>query len=184
MLINTKNAVLLVIDVQEKLLPSVVEPTRLRARIEWLLNVGSQLGLALTFSEQYPQGLGHTVASLRACAPKAPVVSKTYFSCVAEQCLSADFLDYEQVILVGIEMHVCVLQTALELRQLGKQVFIVSDCVSARTQNDIDLALLRCQQAGVVLVTREMVLFELLRCSGTEEFKAASRRFLMGAQPA
>ena len=85
-----------------------------------------------------------------------------------------------QVVLVGMEAHVCVLQTALELKAAGKEVFVVTDGISSRAQHDLDTALLRYQQAGVWLVSREMVLFELLRSSGDPMFRQMSQRYLVG----
>ncbi|MBV8047334.1 MAG: hydrolase [Paludibacterium sp.] len=183
MLIEQKQAVLLVIDVQEKLLPAIHEADRLHRRLAWLLGASRDLGLPVVFSEQYPRGLGHTMASLRSLAPDAPVVEKVHFSCVAAGCLPKSAMTRQQFVLCGMESHVCVLQTALDLLSLGKAVFVVADAIGSRHALDHQLALERLRTAGAHIVTREMVLFELLRQAGTERFKAASKAWLQGDQP-
>ncbi len=82
-----------------------------------------------------------------------------------------------QILLMGIEAHVCVLSTAIELKQQGLEIFVVIDAVSARHVNDIEIAKIRLQQEGITLVTREMVFFEWLRCAGSEKFKQLSKKF-------
>jgi nicotinamidase-related amidase len=180
MLIQRDDATLLVVDIQEKLLPAVLDPQGLVSRVGWLLQASVDLGLPVVLSEQYPSGLGHTVEALARLCPDAPVVEKKHFSCVAAQCLPDSLMARRQVVLVGMEAHVCVLQTALELKAAGKEVFVVTDGISSRAQHDLDTALLRYQQAGVWLVSREMVLFELLRSSGNPMFRQMSQRYLVG----
>lgn len=183
MLINKDNATLLVVDVQAKLLPAVLDATGMVARCRWLIAAAADVGLPVVFSEQYPQGLGHTVAGLLAAAPSAPVVEKLHFSCVAANCLPPSLLEREQVVVCGMETHVCVLQTVMGLLDLGKQVFVVVDAVSSRSELDREYGLQRMRDAGAQLVTREMVLFEALHVSGSELFRAMSKRYLVGEQP-
>lgn len=179
MLIQRDDATLLVVDIQEKLLPAVLDPQGLVSRVGWLLQASVDLGLPVVLSEQYPSGLGHTVEALAKLCPDAPVVEKKHFSCVAAQCLPDSLMARRQVVLVGMEAHVCVLQTALELKAAGKEVFVVTDGISSRAQHDLDTALLRYQQAGVWLVSREMVLFEMLRSSGHPQFRQISQQYLV-----
>ncbi|MFO1233935.1 MAG: hydrolase [Rivihabitans pingtungensis] len=179
MLMQRDDATLLVVDIQDKLLPAVLDPQGLVERAGWLISAANDLGLPVVLSEQYPSGLGHTVEALRQLCPDAPTVEKKHFSCVAEHCLPDSLLARRQVILIGMEAHVCVLQTALELKAAGKEVFVVTDCISSRAQSDLDTALLRYQQAGVWLVSREMVLFEMLRSSGHPQFRQISQQYLV-----
>lgn len=183
MLIQRHNATLLVIDVQDKLLPAIHDAPGLLSRINWLVSVANASDLPIIISEQYPKGLGRTVSDLITQLPSAPIVSKQHFSCVAAQCLPEALLQQQQIILCGIETHVCVLQTAIHLLNMGKNVFIVADAVGSRRLFDHKIALKRMQQAGAILVSREMVLFELLEQSGTEHFKQMSKRYLQGEQP-
>lgn len=184
MLMQIDQATLLVVDIQDKLLPAVDQADAMLAASLWLVGVAHDTGLPVVFSEQYPRGLGHTEASLLATAPQATVVEKLHFSCVAAECLPDSLLARKQVIVCGMETHVCVLQTVLQLLALGKQVFVVADAVASRRNSDKQLGLQRMQGAGAVLVSREMVLFEMLGVAGSELFKAMSRKYLMGVQPA
>lgn len=183
MLIDRNQATLLVVDIQEKLVPAVLDADGLLARVRWLLGVARDLSLPVVFSEQYPQGIGPTDASLLAILPQAPVVEKVHFSCVAGACLPDSLLAKPQVIVCGMETHVCVLQTVLELLAAGKQVFVIADAVSSRGELNHEYGLQRMRDTGAVLVTREMVLFELLRKAATDEFRSMSKRYLVGDQP-
>lgn len=183
MLLNHAHATLLVIDVQEKLLPAIEDAERLSRQLAWLIGVCRDGKLPVLFSEQYPRGLGPTLPALRALAPDAEVVEKVHFSCVAAGCLPAALLARQQWVLCGMETHVCVLQTAIELLALGKTVFVVADAVGSRHRHDHQLALARLRDAGGQIITREMVLFEILRTAGSEQFKQASRTWLQGEQP-
>jgi nicotinamidase-related amidase len=182
MLLDRQKAALLVVDVQEKLLPAIIDHQGLLQRLEWLLGVAGDEALPVTFSEQYPRGLGHTVSALRQCAAQAPVVEKQHFSCVAAGCLPDSLLQRQKLILCGMETHVCVLQTALDLLATGKQVFVVADACGSRHALDHQLGLERMRSAGAVIVTREMVLFELLQQAGSAHFKEMSQRYLQNRQ--
>ena len=179
MLMNAKDATLLVIDIQEKLLPVMFNRDVLAACAEWLIGAATDLGLPVVFSEQYPKGLGATLPELLARAPLAPVADKVFFSCVAGQCLPGKSLERPQFIVAGIETHICVLQTVFELLALGKNVFVVTDVTGSRRELDHETALQRMRDAGAVLVTREMVVLEMLRQAGTDIFRTISKRYLV-----
>ncbi|KDN98394.1 hydrolase [Pseudomonas donghuensis] len=183
MLIKPNQASLLVIDVQEKLIGAVSDPAGTLARTRWLLAATATLGLPTVISEQYPKGLGPTVAQLKEASPAAQVVEKLHFSCVAAQCLPASLLAREQVIVCGMETHICVLQTVLDLLELGKQVFVVEDACDCRGAHNRDAGIARMRAAGAQIVTREMVVFELLGSSAHEQFRAVSKTYMVGEQP-
>lgn len=183
MLIDPTQATLLVIDVQEKLIGAVNDPAGTLARTRWLLSATAELELPTVISEQYPKGLGHTVGALLEAAPTAEVVEKLHFSCVAADCLPASLLSRNQVIVCGMETHVCVLQTVLGLRALGKQVFVVEDACDSRSAFSKAAGLQRMRDAGAQIVTREMVVFELLGSAGHAKFRHISKTFLVGEQP-
>jgi nicotinamidase-related amidase len=172
MLMRRDAAQLLVVDMQERLLPAMAEPARVEKRCAILLEAARAVGLPVSFSEQYPKGLGHTVAAL---AP-ARAFAKTAFSCLRDGALSAHLKSNarSQIVLAGIEAHVCVLQTAMDLLAAGYDVFVVADAVSSRAPWSVDLALARMREAGAAIVNTEMALFELLGEAGTPEFKALS----------
>jgi len=182
-LITRDQAALLIVDVQAKLLPAIYDAPGLSARLRWLISVARDNQLPTVFTEHYPIGLGATLPDLSASYPEAPIVPKTHFSCVAAQCLPDSIMERAQIIICGIETHVCVLQTALQLQQRGKAVFVVADATGSRQLADHSLALSRLSQAGVHVVNREMVLFELLEQAGTAHFKHMSERYLKGTQP-
>ena len=107
-------------------------------------------------------------------------MTKTHFSCAAERdCMRRiDAIGREQIVVIGAEAHVCVLQTTLDLRAAGKEVYLVADAVSSRSPRDVELALERMRADGVRIVSREMVVFEWLHQSGDDRFRAISREFL------
>ncbi|MBV8659607.1 MAG: isochorismatase family protein [Burkholderiales bacterium] len=182
MLLQAEQSVLLVVDVQEKLVNAIDAAPKAVAAMKWLIDAAILQQVPVVFSEQYPQALGPTLPCLRSAAPEAPAFEKTAFSCVAAECLRGSAVDTrKQVVICGIEAHVCVLQTALDLHAQGKSVFVVSDAIGSRAEVDKTAALDRLVRAGVTLITREMALFEWLRDSKAPTFKDASKRLLQVA---
>jgi nicotinamidase-related amidase len=179
MLIDRDNSALLVVDVQERLLPHIHDWQRLLDNVIWLVRVAQRLGVPVMASEQYPKGIGATQADLRALLPDGAVAEKMHFSCAAAQCLSGlPGAERRQLVVCGIESHVCVLQSVLELRGQGREVFVVADAVSSRDPANRDLALARMRSHGIEIVAREMVAFEWLKRAGTDEFRGVSAAFL------
>ncbi|HEY5717018.1 MAG TPA: hydrolase [Motiliproteus sp.] len=180
MLIDPQRACLLLIDIQEKLVPAVADNQILIANSRWLLEVARILDIPILVSEQYPQGLGHTVAELNEFCRTDNTLTKQHFSCTADdQCLAQiNASCREQVVLIGMEAHVCVLQTALGLLQQGKEVFVVADTVGSRNPADKHLGIERMRQCGAQIVSREMVAFEWMQRSGTDQFKTISKHYL------
>jgi len=180
MLMQAERSCLLIVDLQEKLLPAIHESERVETNAIWLMQIAAQLEVPILLSEQYPRGLGHTSAKVLKVAMSAPVMEKVRFSCAAAPSCRAQFVETgrQQYVIAGTEAHVCVLQTALGLLQEGYEVFVVVDAVSSRRAADAGLALERMRQAGIQIVSREMVAFEWLEEAGTEVFRDISRRFL------
>ena len=179
MLMDRSKASLLIVDVQERLLPAIEGGDRVLDNCIWLTRVANRLEVPVVVSEQYPAGLGRTAARLLLELDKARIVEKTHFSCVAEGHLADTAVDARrQVVVVGTEAHVCVLQTALDLRWQGKEVFVVADAVGSRKAADRDMALGRMRGHGIEIVSREMVAFEWLARSATEEFREINRDFI------
>jgi nicotinamidase-related amidase len=179
MLINRHESCLLIIDVQEKLTPLIHEQTNMLAGCTWLTGLARRLKVPVLVSEQYPKGLGCTIPAIKNLLPDTLPLIKTEFSCVANpHCLEQIHqLNRPQIVIAGIETHVCVLQTALELVQQGKTVFVVADATSSRSETDKQLGIERMRSIGVQIVSREMVLFEWLRRSDVPEFKLISKEF-------
>ncbi|MBT6117087.1 MAG: hydrolase [Rhodospirillaceae bacterium] len=175
-LIEAGRAALLLVDMQEKLLPAMDAAGPVVENCAILLKAADRLGVPLIVSEQYPKGLGPTVPPLDALIPAEAKSSKTHFSCAADPGLSARFdaLDRRQVVIAGVEAHVCVLQTALGLAGRGFEVFVAADATTARRPENKALALERLRAAGVQPVATEMVLFEWMGQAGTPVFKDLS----------
>lgn len=179
MLINAERSSLLVIDVQDKLLHHVHGWQSLLQNVIWLVRVAGKIGVPVMASEQYPKGLGHTAAELLRELPEGAVVEKLHFSCGAAGCLPGlPGADRPQVVICGMESHVCVMQTAIDLKESGKDVFVVGDSVGSRTPADKAFALDRMRDHGIEVVSREMVAFEWLHQAGTPLFKEISLGFL------
>ncbi|HVJ41393.1 MAG TPA: hydrolase [Dongiaceae bacterium] len=176
MLIEHARSQLVLIDVQEKLLPAMADPAAVTRQMGILLAAARAMKVPIIASEQYPAGLGPTVPEIAAQLQRDEIVTKTEFSCYANPALGSRLeTGPGQLILAGIEAHVCVLQTALDLLKADRTVFIVADAISSRHPDSKTIALQRLAGAGAIIVTAEMVLFEWLRRSDRPEFKAVSR---------
>ncbi len=179
MLIDAAKSSLLIVDVQERLLPVMAKGNSVVERSIILLKAAKALGVPIAVSEQYPKGLGHAVEILIQDIGNAPVFEKSSFSCWRDDGLRKHFTAHHdsgrpQVIIAGIEAHVCVAQTAIDMAHAGFGVFVVADAVSSRAEASVPLALARLRQSGVEVVNTEMAVFELLGKAGTPEFKALS----------
>jgi nicotinamidase-related amidase len=177
MLLTRDKSQLLIIDVQEKLLPAMPDPERVVERCIRLVRAARALEIPVTFSEQYPRGLGPTVAPLReVLGNSGSVIDKLEFSCVKNDTLRERLHELRkrgrgQVVMGGIEAHVCVTQTAIDLEDQGFEAFVVADAVASRAKSSRRLALARLLKTGVDVVDSEMVVFEWLGKAGTPEFK-------------
>jgi nicotinamidase-related amidase len=166
---------LLVIDVQTKLMDKMLDRDRVVANIARLIDGARILQIPVQATEQYPKGIGPTVSEL---AQRLPVRSeKLTFSCCGQPEIAEQFRSRQvhTVLLAGIETHVCVLQTALDLVAQGFRVFVAADAVASRKEIDREVGLQRMQRSGVILSTTEAALFEWTERAGTPEFKQVSR---------
>lgn len=173
--LNRDTSAVLVIDVQDKLLPLIPNYRHLVREIAFVLDGAAILGVPTFATEQYPKGLGSTTAELARRLPHRP--EKTAFSCCAVQSLIEAFRRDARttILLVGIESHVCVLNTALDLLDLDFQVVLAVDAISARFPHDHAMALRRMEQAGVVPTTVEAAVFEWCRDAADPKFKQVSK---------
>ena len=179
LLMNRHDTGLVVIDVQQKLIPLVQDHLLICWNIGRLIRGCNILNIPVIASEQYPTGLGKTIDSLSSLLNEgnSPFLEKTMFSC---RELSSEFRKLENrgvhnLIITGVESHVCVLQSALDLISQGFNVFVPVDAIGSRYPVDHETALCRLDTSGATLVTTEMVLFELCERSGTPEFKEISQ---------
>ena len=176
--LEAEKAVLVVIDVQERLVPSMPQGVYLRWRdtIGMLVNGVGLLGVPVVTTEQYPQGIGHTVAEL-ADACKETLIEKVSFGCCGEPDFLAALkkLGRSQVIVTGMEAHVCVYQTVLGLLEEGYNVHLVRDAICSRNKIDYLTAVAGADKAGAVLTSAETVLFQMMQKSTHEQFRAVSK---------
>ena len=178
MRIDTQAAAVLLIDVQERLFPHVAASESLRRQCERLLEGAAHVDVPVLLTQQYTKGLGPTLASLTERLPSGTApIEKISFSCCGEPRFMEALrsLGRRQILIAGIETHVCVLQTALDLRRAEYEPFIVVDAVGSRRETDREVALERLKQAGCPVTTVESLLFELCGRAGTDTFKAISR---------
>lgn len=172
--IQRADALLLVVDVQERLAPAIDQGAAAIANVRRLLGAAGRLAVPVMVSEQYVRGLGATLGELLPLPAGAERFEKIHFSCTSEP----GFLDRlaaqkrRQIVVCGMEAHVCVLQTVLGLLAAGYAVFLVADASGSRTPANHGAALARAQAAGAAIVTSEMVLFEWLGQAATDDFRA------------
>ncbi len=180
MLIQQDNSCLLVVDIQGKLVPAVADNETMIKHSKWLIEVATILDIPLLTSEQYPQGLGGTIEEIDQLLPSDGKMEKIHFSCASDNsCLEKiNSSQRNQIVIIGMEAHVCVMQTAFGLKDAGKEVYIVADAVGSRNPADKDLALQRMREYGIHIVSREMVAFEWMQKSGTAEFRKISMEYL------
>lgn len=177
MKIHKGNTIALMIDIQAKLFPLVDEPERLLKRSSILIEGLRIFGIPLIVTQQYSKGLGETIDDLKSLIKSFSPIDKLSFSC----CTEPDVMNrisneaIENAIIFGIEAHVCVLQTVLDLLDEGYQPIVVEDCVSSREPNDKQIAIARMRHEGAVVTTYESLLFEICERAGTDRFKALSR---------
>jgi len=177
-LLKAERSAVLVIDVQERLFPHVHQHQHVLARIDLLLFAAKLMAIPVLLTEQYAKGLGSTIKEIREAIPGCRPLSKLCFSCVPAPGFKEEIaaLRRDQLVLAGIETHVCVAQTALELASEGGDVCVVADATSSRRPLDAQIALRRLELGGLTVSTAEAVVFEWLRRAGTSEFKAIQSR--------
>lgn len=169
---------LVIVDVQEKLC-SAMAPDRLAALIKncsTLLHAAQLLDVPRIFTEQYPQGLGPTRSDFSSWVTPENKIEKIAFSCCEESEFCARMDDTRpQVVLAGMETHVCVLQTALQLQEMHHRVYVVEDAVISRDPDNKANALARLRQAGIIITNTESVIFEWLKTAEGDAFKTLSK---------
>lgn len=176
--LNRERTGLLLIDVQEKLFPYVENSCIVMHAMQKVIRGFQILGVPIYATEQYPKGLGGTVAVLKGLlGPSQQYLTKTAFSCLDDEAIKKAFLELpiDQWVVIGIEAHVCVLQTVKDLLLCDKQVVVLNDAISSRSIYDFSTAIAELRDCGARISSTETVLFELLRTSKASEFKEVSQ---------
>jgi nicotinamidase-related amidase len=179
MKLDAHRSVLLIIDLQERLLPAIDQGVSVIEHATWLIGVARQLQVPVLLTEQYPQGLGATAPAIAQLIPTEERIEKIHFSAVAEgNLLNHPSAQRKQWVVCGTESHVCVQQTVLDLLAAGLEVAVVEEAIGSRQARDKALALERMRQHGADIVSREMVAFEWLGKAGTPAFRGILKDFI------
>jgi len=176
-MLNIDKTALVIIDVQEKLSRVMHEKEKLFENLQKLVKGVKLLNIPIIITEQNPNGLGPTVSEIAPLLTDIKPVTKFSFSCCSEEPFlrQLEMLNRKQVLLAGIETHVCVYQTAVDLIEAGYEVHTVVDCVSSRTLENKNLALDKMKSEGANLTSVEIALFELLKTAANPKFKELSK---------
>lgn len=176
-LLTKNNSFCLLIDVQEKLFPAISEKEHLLKNIIFLLKGLHSLEIPILATEQYPKGLGHTIPELSNSFNLSKIFEKSEFSAWLNNNIKQEIinLDKKQAIIIGIESHICVLQTALHMIRHGFEIYIPSECVSSRSLTCKNQAMQRIQTAGGIITNVESCLFEMMETSNHSQFKFISK---------
>ncbi len=176
MLLSADQTLLIAIDIQERLLPAIHDGARVQRNAGILLQAANILQIPALLTEQYPKGLGQTVPQIRAAAGDSPVLEKMHFSAWRDDAIHAyiEKLHRPAVVIAGVEAHVCVLQTALDMAGAGLDVTVVADAISSRHPDSARVACDRMVAAGITLTSTEMCLFEWLGIASHPAFKTLS----------
>ncbi len=179
MKLDAQRSILLIIDLQERLLPAIHGGEQVVDNTVWLLGVARELGVPVLVTVHYPQGVGDTTAAVADRINPEETLEKIHFSAVAEgNLLSHPHAERKQWVVCGTESHVCVQQTVLGLLAAGRDVAVVEEAVGSRHPRDKALALQRMQQHGAQIVSREMVAFEWLHRADTPQFRTVLKNFI------
>ena len=173
--LEAEQCALIVVDMQEKLLPPIWEKERLVRNVQLLIRMAGILNIPALVTTQYAKGLGNTVPSIADLLQESPPIDKTMFSCFGSDafCSMLKRLPGQRttVLLCGMEAHICVMQTALGALREGYLVHVASDAASSRTELNWRIGLDRMRAAGAILSSTEMMIYELLRSSGAPAFR-------------
>ena len=173
MVLERNKSCLLIVDVQERLTPVMNDPRRVLHNCALLMRAAQRLEIPILVTEQYPKGLGPTMVDLRPYVPAEGALPKMHFSAAADKAILAriESLGRKQVVIAGIETHVSVLQTAIDLKAKGYEALVVADACASRRIESEQMGWSRMRQCGVELLSVEMAFFEWIHEAGTPEFK-------------
>jgi nicotinamidase-related amidase len=177
MRIKKENTIGVVIDIQSRLYPFIQDHELLTGKNKILIEGLRILKIPIVVTQQYTQGLGETIPEIAAVLGDYKHIEKKAFSCCDEPRFNEDLALSSKmyVVVTGIEAHVCVMQTVTDLIGQGYIPVVVEDCIGSRNPNDKNMAVERMRQSGAIITTYESILFELLKYSGTDQFREISR---------
>jgi nicotinamidase-related amidase len=176
--LNKSKTALLIIDIQDRLAAVMKHKEAVVTNCLHLIELAKILKIPVILTEQYPKGIGHTVEEIRNALSVYKPVEKMTFSCCDEQNFMNEIkeLNKKTIVIAGMETHVCVLQTCIGLLREGFNIHLVKDAVCSRAKENWKTGIEFIRDAGAVITSTEIALFQLLKVAGTEEFKAISKR--------
>jgi nicotinamidase-related amidase len=172
--LDKDRTVIVVVDLQERLLPAIRDRERVLGNARLLLRLAQAASLPVVLTTQYKKGLGELLPEVTALAPSATPIDKVSFGCFGDASFQARLVDLkgrDQLVVSGVESHICVAQTVLGALDNGYRVHVASDAVGSRTEENRQVGLLRMQAAGAVVTSTEMAIYELLSRSDSDAFK-------------
>ena len=172
-ILKKENTALVVVDVQEKLLPFVIGKEEIVKNIQMLIKFAHIMDIPVILTEHYPKGLGITVPEIKDVLEEYEPKEKVIFSCYGSLGFTKKLeeLGVKRFMIAGIESHICVTQTTLDAMNSGYEVHVISDAVSSRTQRNLDIGLQKMRQFGAVISSTEMAMYEIMERADTKEFK-------------
>jgi len=176
-MIDKNNCALVLIDIQERLTPHIYDNNEIVQNITTLIKGANILGIPIVLNEQYKKGLGETIPEIKESLTTYRPLDKTTFSCCdnQESMKETEALQKEYLIVVGVEAHICVLQSVIGFKERGYKTFVAVDCIGSRKVLDKEIALQRMMQEGIRLTTYESILFEIVKSAKDDSFKEISR---------
>lgn len=175
-ILNKEEAVLMIIDIQERLIPVMKDREHVIKNTSNLISIANRLNIPLIVTEQYPKGLGNTVNEINSNLKGNPIIEKISFTGFTEEVRDALIkTERNKIIITGMETHVCVFQTVRDLLSHGYHVFLVADAVCSRTRENYLNGLSLMSEMGAVVTNTETVFFDLMKKAGTPEFKTLSK---------
>ena len=177
MRILANDTIAMVVDFQERLMPVIAQKEELEKRVNILIKGLKTLEIPTFVTQQYTKGIGMTIPSIIESMGSDEYMDKITFSCYDDEAIKTRIEESgcKNVIICGIESHICILQTCIDLKAAGYNPILVVDCIGSRKLSDKEVALMRAQSEGVTLTTSESILFELTRRAGSDQFKTISK---------
>jgi nicotinamidase-related amidase len=175
-LLDHRTSGLVILDLQTKLVPAIIEPESVIRNCQLLLKLAEILKTPVILTSHYTKGLGTIIPEIRQAAPGIEPLEKTSFGCFGEAGFLTHLKDRaphaNSLLVAGVESHICVMQTVLGALEAGYLVHVAADATASRTRENWQIGLTRMERAGAVISSTEMMVYELLRRSGTPEFKS------------
>lgn len=172
-LLSKENTALIIVDVQEKLLPYVADKEEVTENLRMLIKFAYIMGIPVVLTEHYPKGLGRTVPQIKEVLKQYEPIEKVIFSCFGSSAFKSRLreLGVKRLMLSGIESHICIEQTALDALDAGYEVHVIADAISSRTPRNLEIGIEKTRQFGAVISSTEMAMYEIMERADTKEFK-------------